>query len=115
MANTCILHVLMHLKCLFNLYLLISLIITINSKPQYYDSIALILDRQEPNAYSCRLSQSQIKKSSFLTDAIVEFDQDTGKILFDPDTNSSSAPRILLDGFEVISDVLTYSTYQFLV
>ena len=63
-----------------------------NDATEYYDDITLTLEGKDSNKYNCTLSKSQIKESSFSTDVMIEFDQDTGKIVFDPraDLNSGN-------------------------
>ena len=88
MANKGIWHKFMQFTRYSCLYLALSLIST-NSNPQYYDTITLTLEGQDLPQYRYILNKSQIKKSAYLTEKIVEFDQDTGKIVFDPDVTFS--------------------------
>ena len=79
-----------------------------NRDLQYFDSITLTLDGNDSNDYNCTLSKSQVKKSSFLTDGMIEFDQDSGKIVFDPHAEIS-ANGVFLNALKVIDNVLIYS------
>ena len=93
-----------------SLYFVLSLILISDGEPQYFDTFALTLEGQDLNEYICTVNTSQIKKSFYLTQlcASAQFDQDIGKITFDPDAKYNP------DGFypnagKLIDGVLTYS------
>ena len=90
-------------NCCTCLYFILLSIAIINSELQHYDSITLTLEGKDSSEYKCVLSQSQVKKSSILSQLIDQFDQDTGKITFDPDVENHE------HGLFVNDSVLTYS------
>ena len=79
------------------LYFVLSLISINNGEQQYYDSITLSLEGQDPKQFNCRLSQSQIPQSLHLTDYFDDF-ENVWKIVFDPDVDGE-----LINGLPKIS------------
>ena len=75
-----------------------------NGQQQHFDhdTITLTLEEQDLNEYSCIVSKLQIKKSLHLTEMFTDFDNDSGRIVFDS--------AMLIDG--VPTCPLPYDTHK---
>ena len=85
MVNHNIVNVFMHSIKFSCLHFGISLILITSGERQYFDSMTLTIEGQNLTEYDCTITKSQIKKSSYLTEQCVEFDDNSDKIIFDSD------------------------------
>ena len=65
---------------------IMSLILCSTSTVHYFDTVTLTLQAHNVNEYNCTVTRSQMQRSLYLTEQCAEFDQDSGKIVFDSDT-----------------------------